>query len=41
MKLALGADHAGYELKEKLKFWLKLQGIDVQDEGTRSKERNC
>ena len=36
MKLALGSDHAGYELKEKLKSWLKLQGIDVQDEGTRS-----
>ena len=38
MKLALGSDHAGYELKEKLKSWLKLQGIDVQDEGTRSSE---
>lgn len=36
MKLALGSDHAGYELKERLKSWLKLQGIDVQDEGTRS-----
>src|SRR3954471_3975095 len=36
MKLAIGSDHAGFELKEKLKSWLKLQGIDVQDEGTRS-----
>lgn len=34
MKIALGADHAGYELKNKLKVWLHQQGYDLHDEGT-------
>jgi ribose 5-phosphate isomerase B len=38
MKVALGADHAGYELKESLKRWLTQQGIDLVDEGTGSSE---
>jgi ribose 5-phosphate isomerase B len=38
MKVALGADHAGYELKESLKRWLAQQGIDLADEGTGSAE---
>ena len=38
MKIALGADHAGYELKNKLKDYLVAQGHDVQDEGTNSGE---
>lgn len=38
MKIALGADHAGYELKEKLKKWLKERGIEVADQGTVSNE---
>jgi ribose 5-phosphate isomerase B len=38
MKIALGADHAGYELKEKIKQHLRQQGIDFQDEGTVSTE---
>ncbi len=29
----LGADHGGYELKEKAKFWLKEWGYETQDVG--------
>lgn len=29
----LGADHAGFELKEKIKLWLKKQKISFQDLG--------
>jgi ribose 5-phosphate isomerase B len=36
MKIALGADHAGYELKDQIKQHLQQQGIDVRDEGTSS-----
>ena len=36
MKIALGADHAGYELKDKIRDHLRGKGIDVKDEGTRS-----
>ena len=38
MKIALGADHAGYELKDKLKLHLAQRGFEVQDEGTRGPE---
>ena len=38
MKIALGADHAGYELKEKIKQHLQQRQIAVQDEGTNSTE---
>src|SRR5262249_16770872 len=38
MKIAIGADHAGYELKEKIKQKLAGQGITVTDEGTVSTE---
>jgi ribose 5-phosphate isomerase B len=38
MKIALGADHAGYELKDKIKEHLQQQGFDVRDEGTSSAE---
>ncbi len=38
MKIALGADHAGFELKEKIKSQLQQQGYDVVDEGTVSNE---
>jgi ribose 5-phosphate isomerase B len=38
MKIALGADHAGYELKNKIKDWLAQQGIQVHDEGANGPE---
>jgi ribose 5-phosphate isomerase B len=34
MKIALGADHAGFELKQKIKARLEQQGVQVDDEGT-------
>ena len=36
MKIALGADHAGFELKEKIKQYLLEKGITVDDRGTHS-----
>ena len=36
--IALGADHAGYELKEALKGWLINHGLHVLDLGTHSTE---
>jgi len=36
MKIAIGADHAGFELKQKIRDHLKSQGFDVLDEGTNS-----
>ena len=36
MKVSLGADHAGYELKEAVKRHLESVGIDVKDFGTAS-----
>lgn len=38
MKIAIGADHAGYQLKEKVKQHLAAQGIEVKDFGTNSEE---
>ena len=38
MKIAIGADHAGYEIKEKIKQRLAQQGVQVVDEGTVSNE---
>ena len=38
MKIALASDHAGYELKEKVKSHLLSQGFEVKDFGTFSKE---
>jgi ribose 5-phosphate isomerase B len=35
-KIAIGADHAGFEYKEKLKKWLQDKGYDVKDFGTMS-----
>ncbi len=36
MKIALGSDHAGFELKEKIKQKLAAQGVTVDDRGTHS-----
>jgi ribose 5-phosphate isomerase B len=36
MKIALGSDHAGFELKEKIKQKLQGQGIAINDRGTYS-----
>ena len=38
MKIAIGSDHGGYELKEQLIEYLKGEGYDVTDCGTHSKE---
>ena len=38
MKIAIGADHAGYELKEELKKLLAAKKIDAEDIGCFSKE---
>lgn len=34
MKIAIGSDHAGFELKEKIKQKLAASGIEVADQGT-------
>ncbi len=36
MKIALGADHAGFPLKEKIKEFLERKGYEVLDMGTHS-----
>jgi ribose 5-phosphate isomerase B len=36
MKIGIGSDHAGYRYKEEIKSWLKKQGHEVQDFGTKS-----
>ena len=36
MKIALGADHAGFELKESIKRLLTAQGLQIEDCGTYS-----
>jgi ribose 5-phosphate isomerase B len=38
LAIALGADHAGWELKEALKAWLIEQGHEVLDFGTHGPE---
>jgi len=39
MKIAIGSDHAGFELKEKLKTYLQKKGIEFKDFGAYSTER--
>ncbi len=36
IKIAIGADHAGFELKEKVREYLASRGYEVQDHGTSS-----
>jgi len=38
MKVAIGSDHAGYKLKERIKSFLKRKKISVKDFGTTSEE---
>jgi len=38
MRIALAADHAGYQLKDELARWLREQGHDVSDLGTNGPE---
>lgn len=38
MRIALGSDHGGYELKEYLKKYLDNKGIEYKDYGTNSSE---
>lgn len=36
MKISIGADHGGYDLKEHIKTFLLSKGIEVDDEGCHS-----
>jgi ribose 5-phosphate isomerase B len=38
MKIIIGSDHAGYQMKEKVIAHLRQQGIEVEDVGTHSEE---
>jgi ribose 5-phosphate isomerase B len=38
MRIALAADHAGYQLKDELVRWLREQGHEVSDLGTNGPE---
>jgi len=40
MKIYLGTDHAGFELKEQIKAFLKTGGYDVEDEGAYTLDPN-
>lgn len=39
MRIAVGADHGGFELKERLREWLSANGYEVDDCGTRDGSR--
>src|ERR1041385_3933650 len=38
MKISIGADHAGFEMKERVRRYLESRGHDVDDQGTHSAE---
>ena len=40
MLIVLGADHGGYELKEKVKTWLSKQNYNVVDTGAFALDKN-
>ena len=37
MKIAIGSDHAGYELRQHIQQWLEARSIEVFDVGTHDK----
>jgi ribose 5-phosphate isomerase B len=37
--IIIGSDHAGFDLKERVKEWLEARGLLVEDIGSRSPER--
>ena len=37
-KIVIGSDHAGFELKEKIKLYLENKGVEFFDVGTKSEE---
>src|SRR5512134_3215471 len=37
--LIVGSDHAGFDLKERVKEWLEARGFEVEDVGPRSPEQ--
>ena len=39
MKVAIGSDHAGFDLKETIKKYLQEKGFEIIDKGTYSKDR--
>lgn len=39
MKIAIGSDHAGFHLKEKMKPYLESKGYEIKDFGCYSEER--
>jgi ribose 5-phosphate isomerase B len=38
MRIAIGADHKGYEVKRKIIEYLELKGYEIEDFGTNSEE---
>ncbi len=38
MKIAMGSDHGGFDIKEAVKEWLTRRGIEVEDVGCYSKQ---
>jgi ribose 5-phosphate isomerase B len=37
--IIIGSDHAGFDLKERVKEWLDARGFEVEDVGTRAPEQ--
>ena len=37
--IIVGSDHAGFDLKERVKEWLEVRGFAVEDVGTRSPQQ--
>jgi ribose 5-phosphate isomerase B len=37
--IIIGSDHAGFDLKERVKEWLEARGFEIEDVGSRSPEQ--